>query len=101
MGSMTLLVKPKKTRELGLLRAELQQHAREHSAARAVRENRGLGERLIEAAMRGDRDGNGTISNAEAPSWLRRSFKRVDSNSNGQIDRKELERAVSRLRGGR
>ena len=101
MGSMTLLVKPKKTRELGLLRAELQQHAREHSAARSVRENRGLGERLIEAAMRGDRDGNGTISNAEAPSWLRRSFKRVDSNSNGQIDRKELERAVSRLRGGR
>ena len=101
MGSMTLLVKPKKTRELGLLRAELQQHAREHSAARAVRENRGLGERLIEAAMRGDRDGNGTISNAEAPSWLRRSFKRVDANSNGQIDRKELERAVSRLRGGR
>ncbi len=101
MGSMTLLVKPKRSRDLGALNSAMAQHAREHSAARAVQQNQGLGKRLIEAAMRGDRDGNGTISNAEAPSWLRRSFKRIDSNSDGEIDRKELERAVARLRGRR
>lgn len=96
MGSMTLLVKPAKYRDLGVLNSALKRHAREHSAARAIRDNRGLGQRFIDMAMRADRDGNGKISRGEAPNWLRRSFDKIDTDSNGEIDRGEIEKSISR-----
>ena len=101
MGSMTLLVKPKRTRDLRTLSTAMQEHAREHSVARAIRQDNGLAQRLMDSAMRGDRDKNGKISKTEAPSWLRRSFDRIDVNSDGEIDRKELEQTLSRLGGRR
>ena len=101
MGSMTLMVKPTRTRDLGVLNSAMVQHAREHSASRAIRQNPGLGKRLIDAAMQGDRDKNGKISRKEAPRWLLRTFSNIDSNDDGEIDRKELEQGVSRLTGGR
>jgi Ca2+-binding EF-hand superfamily protein len=51
--------------------------------------------------MRSDRDGNKKISRAEAPSWLRRTFDSVDANSDGEIDQKELEQAIAKIRGRR
>ena len=101
MGSMTLMVKPTRTRDLGVLNSAMTQHAREHSASRAIRQNPGLGKRLVDAAMQGDRDKNGKISRKEAPRWLLRTFSNIDSNDDGEIDRKELEQGVSRLTGGR
>ena len=101
MGSMTLLVKPKRTREVRTLNSAMQQHARDHSAAQAIKANQGLGQRLIDSAMRSDRDGNKKISRAEAPRWLRRTFDSVDANSDGEIDQKELEQAIAKIRGRR
>lgn len=101
MGSMTLLVKPKRTREVRTLNSAMQQHARNHSAAQAIKANQGLGQRLIDSAMRSDRDGNKKISRAEAPSWLRRTFDSVDANSDGEIDQKELKQAIAKIRGRR
>ena len=71
------------------------------SAAQAIKANQGLGQRLIDSAMRSDRDGNKTISRAEAPRWLRRTFDSVDANSDGEIDQKELEQAIAKIRGRR
>ena len=100
MGSMTLMVKPKRSRDLGALRSAMAQHAREHSASRAIRENAGLGQRLIDSAMQGDRDKDGKITQKEAPRWLLRIFSRIDTNGDDAIDKKELEQGISRLRGG-
>ncbi len=134
MGSMTLLVKPKKSRDLSALRSAMVQHAREHATQRAL-QSRGRstariprerpssstkdkngtkrpaenepqqkqngGQKLVDSAMQGDRNKNGKISRSEAPTWLRRSFSKIDKNSDGELDRKELEAVLLKVGGSR
>ena len=98
MGSMTLLVKPKRARDIGTLNSAMVRHGRDHAAARAVQRNRGLGQQLVDAAMREDKDKDGKIARDEAPRWLRANFNRIDTDSDGKLSRKELEAAVARMR---
>lgn len=98
MGSMTLLVKPKRSREIATLKSAMVSHGRDHAAARAIQRNDGLGQRLVAAAFRGDKNKDGKIARDEAPRWLRANFNRIDADSDGLLSRKELEAAVTRMR---
>ena len=48
-------------------------------------------EHLIQVIMRADADGDGKISQAEAPPQLKKHFARLDTNGDGYLDRSELE----------
>jgi hypothetical protein len=97
MGSLSLMVKPKRAQEIGSLNTAMRQHARDHSVARALQREGGLGARILDAAMRSDRNGDGKVSRAEVPRWLSNRFERIDSNADGQLSREELQKALSRL----
>jgi Ca2+-binding EF-hand superfamily protein len=55
------------------------------------------GERMIQMIMRADTDGDGRISQAEAPPQLKKHFARLDTNGDGYLDRSELEAWAKRL----
>jgi len=38
-----------------------------------------------------DTDGDGNISETEAKGWLKKDFKKIDSNKNGLISKEEIE----------
>jgi Ca2+-binding EF-hand superfamily protein len=48
-------------------------------------------ERIVDKIMSADADGDGKLSMAEAPRFLKRHFAKVDTNGDGFIDREELE----------
>ncbi|MBO60690.1 MAG: hypothetical protein CMO63_01785 [Verrucomicrobiales bacterium] len=104
MGSLTLAVKPKNLSDMRSLHTALGRHARNHYNARRNRPAQaggGLWAAVVAGVMRGDKNGDGKINKVEAPRWLLKSFDKVDADSSGDLDRRELERARDRLGKGR
>ena len=57
-------------------------------------------ERLKQRIMQSDTDGDGKISESEAPQQMRNQFARVDQDGDGLLDEAEIDRFVSRARLG-
>ena len=55
------------------------------------------GEHLVQMIMRADADGDGKISQEEAPPQLKKHFARLDTNGDGYLDRSELEAWAKRI----
>jgi collagen type III alpha len=58
---------------------------------------------IVRRIMNSDKDGDGKLSKDEAPERLREHFNQIDADDDGQIDRSELKKAMSRFgrrRGG-
>jgi Ca2+-binding EF-hand superfamily protein len=55
------------------------------------------GEHMVQMIMRADADGDGKISQEEAPPQLKKHFARLDTNGDGYLDRSELEAWAKRI----
>ena len=107
MGSLTLLVRPAEGQNIGTLnslyRLHVGQVARNPKPAifsKPVEEQAQDRSHLIVAGIleRSDKNGNRKIDRGEEPIWLKRSFDRVDTNSDNALDQDELMTALKRLR---
>ena len=107
MGSLTLLVRPAEGQNIGTLnslyRLHVGQVARNPKPATLSKPVEGQAQErgnLIVAGIlqRSDKNGNRKIDRGEEPAWLKRSFDRVDANSDNALDQDELMTALKRLR---
>ena len=107
MGSLTLLVRPAEGQNIGTLnslyRLHVGQVARNPKPATLSKPVEGQAQErghLIVAGIleRSDKNGNRKIDRGEEPIWLKRSFDRVDTNSDDALDQDELMTALKRLR---
>ena len=107
MGSLTLLVRPAEGQNIGTLnslyRLHVGQVARNPKPAtlsKPVEDQAQERGNLIVAGIlqRSDKNGNRKIDRGEEPAWLKRSFDRVDANSDNALDQDELMTALKRLR---
>ncbi len=73
----------------------------EETSGPSIRPGKRLGNRsanqLVEMIMRADADGDGKISQAEAPKQLKKHFAKIDTNGDGYLDRSELEAWAKRV----
>lgn len=53
---------------------------------------------LINRVLRHDEDGDGQISEDEAPEFLKKHFAKLDANSDGYVDEDELQEGIATLR---
>ncbi len=51
---------------------------------------------MLQTIMRADADGDGKISQEEAPRQLKKHFSKIDTNGDGYLDRSELEAWIRR-----
>ncbi len=54
------------------------------------------GQHLIQAIMKADANGDGKISEEEAPPQLKKHFSQIDTNGDGYLDRSEIETWIKR-----
>jgi Ca2+-binding EF-hand superfamily protein len=54
------------------------------------------GQHMIQMIMKADADGDGKISEEEAPPQLKKHFSKIDTNGDGYLDRSELEAWIKR-----
>jgi len=90
MGSITLLVVPKREQDLELLQRALRQQP-----ARRARDR--VAQTVEQRFGSYDKDGNGTLSRREVPRSLRRFFGRLDRDGDGELTLDEA-KALARLR---
>src|SRR5580704_2811486 len=73
----------------------------EETSAPSIRPGKRVGNRsanqLVEMVMRADADGDGKISQQEAPKQLKKHFAKIDTNGDGYLDRSELEAWAKRV----
>ncbi len=55
---------------------------------------------FVKRTMESDTDGDGKISQEEAPERMRRAFDRLDTDGDGFVDKAEVEAIAQRFRGG-
>lgn len=53
---------------------------------------------LINRILRHDEDGDGQISEEEAPQFIKKHFAKLDTNSDGYLDEQELQQGIATLR---
>jgi Ca2+-binding EF-hand superfamily protein len=58
-----------------------------------------MGKGLMQRIMKADADGDGKISQEEAPPQLKKHFAKIDTNGDGFLDRGEIEAWISKHRG--
>ncbi len=74
--------------------------ARRATADRPGRQNRDRTD-IVTRSLKMDKNGDGKISSEEAQGQLKKNFDRIDTNDDGFVDRKELEKLAERLQRGR